>query len=335
MKFKHLRLVPDDTRIPFMHYRMWSFALSALLIVLSIAVWGVRGFNFGIDFTGGTVIEVQQKAGALDVGHIRELIDKLNVGEAQVQDFKGTNNVQIRLPQQSGGEEAQQTALKKVEDALGANFEFRNKEVVGPAVSSDLRDAAFIAVVMSMALILVYLWFRFEWQYAVGAILTTLHDVVLTIGYMVILQVPFDLPILAAILTLVGYSLNDTIVIYDRIREVMRKYKKLPLEQVIDLSINQTLGRTVVTSVTVLIAALALLIFGGEAMRGFNEIMVLGVVVGTYSSIVISAPLLIYLKLPAGEAREAALAKAAAAASDRAAAKVAAKSTTAAPKTKA
>jgi preprotein translocase SecF subunit len=317
MKFKHLRLVPDGTRIPFMHFRMWSFGLSVILIVLSLGGWGLKGFNFGIDFTGGTVIEVQQKTGTLDVANIRALIDGLHVGEAQVQDFKGTNNVQIRLPQQAGGEEAQQNVLLKVEQALGDNFEFRNKEVVGPAVSADLRNAAFIAVVMSMVLILVYLWFRFEWQYAVGAILTTLHDVILTIGYMVILQVPFDLPILAAILTLVGYSLNDTIVIYDRIREVMRKYKKMSLEDIIDLSINQTLGRTVVTSVTVLIAALALLIFGGEAMRGFNEIMVFGVLVGTYSSIVISAPLLIYLRLRTGD-RPAPAAKTPAAATPKA-----------------
>lgn len=317
MKFKHLRLVPDGTNIPFMHYRKWSFGLSVILIVLSLGGWALKGFNFGIDFTGGTVIEVQQKTGTLDVAHIREMIDSLKVGEAQVQDFKGTNNVQIRLPQQAGGEDAQQNVLQKVEQVLGDNFEFRNKEVVGPAVSADLRNAAFIAVVMSMVLILVYLWFRFEWQYAVGAILTTLHDVVLTIGYMVILQVPFDLPILAAILTLVGYSLNDTIVIYDRIREVMRKYKKMPLEEIIDLSINQTLGRTVVTSVTVLIAALALLIFGGEAMRGFNEIMVFGVLVGTYSSIVISAPLLIYLRLRTGD-RPAPAAKTPAAATPKA-----------------
>lgn len=305
MKFKHLRLVPDNTRIPFMHFRMWSFGLSVVLLVLSLGGWGIKGFNFGIDFTGGTVIEARQKTGALDIGHIRELIEGLNLGEAQVQDFKNTNDVQIRLPQQAGGEEAQQGALQKVEKALGDNFEFRNKEVVGPAVSADLRNAAFIAVILSMVLILVYLWFRFEWQYAVGAILTTLHDVVLTIGYMVVLQVPFDLPILAAILTLVGYSLNDTIVIYDRIREVMRKYKKMPLEEIIDLSINQTLGRTVVTSVTVLIAAVSLLVFGGEAMRGFNEIMVFGVLIGTYSSIVISAPLLIYLRLRANVDRPA------------------------------
>jgi preprotein translocase subunit SecF len=297
MKFKHLRLIPDNTRIPFMHFRVWMFGLSVILLSLSLLGWPIKGFNFGIDFTGGTVIEARQKTGALDIGNIRQLVEGLHLGEAQVQDFKGTNDVQIRLPQQAGGEDAQQGALQKVEQALGDNFDFRNKEVVGPAVSADLRNAAVIAVLISMALILVYLWFRFEWQYAVGAILTTLHDVILTIGYMVLLQVPFDLPILAAILTLVGYSLNDTIVIYDRIREVMRKYKKMPLEDVIDISINQTLSRTVATSVTVLIAAVALLVFGGQAMRGFNEIMVFGVLVGTYSSIVISAPLLIYLNL--------------------------------------
>jgi preprotein translocase SecF subunit len=302
---KHLRLIPDNTKIPFMPYRRVTFAISAFLIALTVVGFFAKGFNFGIDFTGGTVIEARQKAGTLDVSHVREMIDKLGLGEAHVQDFKGTNDVQIRLAQQPGGDEAQQAALKKVEAALGDAYDIRNKEVVGPAVSADLRNAAFIAILMSMGLILVYLWFRFEWQYAVGAILTTAHDVIITLGFMFWMQTSFDLPILAALLTLVGYSLNDTIVIYDRIREVMRKYKKMPLPDLIDLSINQTLARTVVTSVTVFIAAMALLIFGGEALRGFNEIMVLGVIVGTYSSIVISAPLLIYLNLRPGETKAA------------------------------
>jgi preprotein translocase SecF subunit len=206
----------------------------------------------------------------------------------------------IRLPQQEGGDAAQQVALAKVQDALGDTYERRRAEVVGASVSADLRRDAAYAVIASLSLVFLYLWFRFEWQFAIGAVLTTIHDVILTVGVIVAFQIQFDLQSLAAVLTIVGFSLNDTVVIYDRIRENLRKYKKMPLPDLIDASINQTLARTIATTLTTFLAVLALFLFGGEALRGFNFTMLVGIIIGTYSSIVVSAPLLIYLNLRTG-----------------------------------
>jgi preprotein translocase subunit SecF len=294
---KLLRLIPDNTAIPFMEARRITFPIALGLVVASILGWLIFGFNFGIDFTGGLLIEVRQTTGAADLSKIRGMIEDLKLGDAQVQGIGQPSDVLIRLGEQPGGEKAQQAAVDKVKGKLGAAFEFRRVEVVGPAVSKDLQFNAFLAVVSSLVLILAYLWFRFEWQFAVGAVATTVHDVLLTLGFMAFFHVSFDLPILAAILTIVGYSLNDTVVIYDRIREMMRKYKKMPMVQLIDMSVNETLSRTVVTAITVFIASAALLAFGGDALRGFSFILVIGVVIGTYSSIVVSAPLLIFLNL--------------------------------------
>jgi len=301
---KLLRLVPDNTAIPFMAWRRVTIPIALGLVLASIAGWAIFGFNFGIDFTGGLLIEVRQTTGAADLAKIRSTVESLHVGDAQVQGIGPASDAMIRLGEQPGGELAQQAAVEKVRVVLGPSFEFRRVEVVGPAVSQDLKFNAMLAVVGSLLLILAYLWFRFEWQFAVGAVTTTLHDVLLTLGFMTYFQIPFDLPILAAILTIVGYSLNDTVVIYDRIREMMRKYKKMALPQLIDLSINETLSRTVVTAITVFIASMALLLFGGDALHGFSFVLVMGVVIGTYSSIVISAPLLIFLRLRAGTARD-------------------------------
>jgi preprotein translocase SecF subunit len=299
---KLLRLIPDGTKIPFMSWRRVTFPLALILVVSSLAGWAVFGFNYGIDFVGGTVIEVRSKTGPADTHAIRQKIEALHIGEVQIQSFGGPEDALVRIGYQEGGEQAQQAAIGKVRDVLGDAYEFRRTEVVGPAVSADLRRDAAIAVVLSLLLILAYLWFRFEWQFAVGAILTTIHDVALTLGFMAWTHISFDLPILAAVLTIVGYSLNDTVVIYDRVREMLRKYKKMPVDELIDLSINQTLSRTIVTAITVFIAALSLLIFGGDALRGFNMIMVFGIVIGTYSSIIVSAPLLIFLHLRPGDA---------------------------------
>lgn len=294
---KLLRLVPDGTSIPFMAARRVTIPVALGLVLISVFGWVLFGFNFGIDFTGGLLIEVRQTQGEADLPKIRSTIESLHLGDAQIQGIGQASDVMIRLGEQPGGELAQQAAVEKVRIALGSSYEFRRTEVVGPAVSKDLKTGAVWAVLASLALILFYLWFRFEWQFAVGAIMTTIHDVLLSLGFMAWFQMPFDLPILAAILTIVGYSLNDTVVIYDRIREMMRKYKKMPVEKLIDLSINETLSRTVVTAITVFIASLSLLLFGGEALRGFSFILVIGVLVGTYSSIVVSAPVLIYLRL--------------------------------------
>ena len=297
-----LRLIPDNTAIPFMAARRVTIPIALALVIASILGYLVLGFNFGIDFTGGLLMEVHKTNGAADLGKMRSDIEGLKLGDAQIQGIGQPSDVLIRLGEQPGGEKAQQAAVEKVRAQIGTDYEFRRVEVVGPSVSSDLKFHAVIAVIVSLLLILGYLWFRFEWQFAVGAVATTIHDVILTLGFMAYFRISFDLPILAAILTIVGYSLNDTVVIYDRVREMMRKYKKMPMTELIDRSINETLSRTVVTAITVFIASASLLAFGGDALRGFSFILVIGVVIGTYSSIVVSAPLLIILKLRAGDA---------------------------------
>jgi preprotein translocase SecF subunit len=215
----------------------------------------------------------------------------------EVSDITSGTNILVRIQEQPGGEAAQQEALNKVRDALGDKVDFRRIEVVGPRVSGELAYNGTLAMLLSLLGILIYVWFRFEWQFAVGAIICTVHDVLMTLGFFTVLQLEFDLSSIAALLTIVGYSLNDTVVVYDRIRENLRKYKKMPLAELIDRSINETLARTTTTSLTTLLALLALLIFGGSVIRSFVAAMIFGIVIGTYSSIYIAAPLLIYFKL--------------------------------------
>lgn len=295
-----IKLIPEDTKIPFMGARLVTFPISMVLVALSLFLVAFVGLNYGIDFSGGTVIEVKSHTPAADLHQIRTKLSEVGLGDVQVQGFGQPDDVLIRFGQQAGGELEQQAAVAKVKATLGEEYDYRRVEVVGPRVSADLRRDGTIAVVVALALVLVYLWFRFEWQFAVGAVLTTIHDIVLTLGLLVITQISFDLTAIAAILTIVGYSLNDTVVVYDRIRENLRKYKKMDLAALIDLSINQTLTRTIRTSTTTFLAMLAMLVFGGEALRGFNFTMLAGIVIGTYSSIVVSAPLLIFLNLRPG-----------------------------------
>ena len=297
---KLISFIPEDTKIPFMGARLITFPISMVLVALSILSVMVIGLNYGIDFVGGTVIEARYKSGPADLAKIRTELSELQIGEVQVQNIGAPEDVLIRLGQLEGGDLAQQASVDKIKAALGDGYEYRKVETVGPRVSADLRRDGIIAVVVSLALVLVYLWFRFEWQFAVGAVLTTIHDVILTIGLLSVMRIGFDLSAIAAILTIVGYSLNDTVVIYDRIRENLRKYKKMPLPELIDVSINQTLTRTIRTSTTTILAVGALLAFGGEALRGFNFTMLAGIIIGTYSSIVVSAPLLIFLNLRTG-----------------------------------
>ena len=292
-----IKLIPEDTKIPFMGARRITFPISMVLLAVSLLLVMFNGLNYGIDFAGGTVVEVRSHVSPADLGKIRAELSELGLGEVQVQGFGQPDDVLIRLQQQPGGDLAQQAAVAKVKSTLGEDYDYRRVEVVGPRVSADLRRDGAIAVVVALALVLVYLWFRFEWQFAVGAVLTTVHDIVLTLGLLSATQISFDLTAIAAILTIVGYSLNDTVVIYDRIRENLRKYKKMPLPELIDGAINQTLTRTIRTSTTTILAVGALLAFGGEALRGFNFTMLSGIVIGTYSSIIISAPLLIFLRL--------------------------------------
>jgi preprotein translocase subunit SecF len=298
-----LRIVPDDTKFDFMRFRRISFPVSAILSVLAIVAYFTFGLNFGIDFIGGTLLEVQTKSGPADLAQIRTTLNALNLGDVQLQQFGGPSDVLIRIPQQAGGDEAQQAALTKVRDALGAGIEYRRVEVVGPRISNELLGMGTLGLMLAILGILVYLWFRFEWQFAVGAMLANVHDLVLTIGFMAITRIDFDLSSIAALLTILGYSLNDTVVIYDRIREMLRRYKRLSMHDLLNISVNATLSRSIITHVTVTLALLSLLIFGGPSIHSFAAAMTFGaVLVGSYTSIFIAAPILIYLGV--GEGRE-------------------------------
>ena len=295
--FKGFDFFPHDLRLPFMKYRDLAVGLSIVAMAISLGLFFVRGLNYGVDFKGGTMLEVQSKDGPADISGMREKLNKLGLGGVQMQQFGAPTDVLIRIEQQPGGEGEQQAALKKAIDTLGPGFTQRRVEVVGPAVSGELRRTGFIAVLASLLAIVAYVWFRFEWQFAVGAIVALIHDVLLTVGVFSLFQFEFDLSIIAALLTILGYSVNDTVVVSDRIRENLRKYKRMDLNQLLDLSINETLSRTILTACTAIVVLLALYIFGGEVIRNFNFAMLFGIVVGTYSSIFIAAPILGYLGL--------------------------------------
>jgi len=292
---KLLRIIPDDTKFGFMNFRNISFPVSALLSVVSVVAFLSIGLNFGIDFTGGTLIEMKASSGHADIAKVRTTTASLNLGDVEVQEFGNQGEVSLRFGLQPGGDKGQQAVVEHVRSVFGGDYEFRRVEVVGPRVSGELVQSGILGVVLSILAVLVYLWFRFEWQFAVGAVIATLHDLVLTIGFFAITQIEFNMTSIAAILTIVGYSLNDTVVVFDRIRELLRKYKRMPIAELLDLSINTTLSRTVMTSMTTSLALLALVLFGGSVIKSFSYAMIFGVVIGTYSSIFIAAPVLIYL----------------------------------------
>jgi SecD/SecF fusion protein len=287
----------DTQNIRFMAIRRYTFAVAGALSLASLIAFTTVGLNLGIDFQGGSIIEVKARSGAADIGDIRDRLSELNLGEVQAQGFGDPSSVLIRIQAQEGGENAEQSAITMVRGELEDAYEFRRVEVVGPAVSGELTQTATIGVAVSLLFILIYIWFRFEWQFALGSIIATLHDVILTLGLFVLLGIEFNLTSIAAILTIIGYSLNDTVVVYDRMRENLRRYKKMPLDVLIDTSINQTLSRTVLTGSTTLLALIALYLFGGEVIASFTLAMLFGVLVGTFSSIYIAAPILIAFKL--------------------------------------
>jgi preprotein translocase subunit SecF len=296
-----LRIVPDDTKFDFMRFRRISFPVSAMLSIAAILLYFFHGLNFGIDFIGGTLIEVQTKAGPADLAKMRATISSLQLGEFQLQQFGAPDDVLIRISEQPGGDEAQQAAVQKVRNALGNDVDYRRVEVVGPSVSTELLAYGTIGLVLAIVAILIYLWFRFEWQFALGAMIANVHDIVLTVGFMSLTRVDFDLTSIAALLTILGYSLNDTVVIYDRIREMLRRYKRMPMPELLNASVNATLSRSIVTHVTVAMSLLALLLFGGQAIHSFTATMMFGVVlVGTYTSVFIASPILIYLGVGRG-----------------------------------
>src|SRR5215203_6062972 len=269
-----------------MRFRRVSFPFSAAMSLLTIALFLTVGLNFGIDFKGGTLIELQARSGKADVHAVRTTANAFHFGEAEVQEFGNQGGLSLRFPLQSGGEAAQSAVVQKARDAFEREYEFRRVETVGPRVSGELVQSGTIGVILSVLAVLLYLWFRFERELAMGAIVGTLHDIVLTIGFFVVTQIEFNMTSIAAILT---------IVVFDRTRELLRRYKAMPAEELLDLSINSTMSRTVMTATTAFLSLLALVLFGGSAIEGFALVMLFGVVVCTYSAIFISSPVLIYI----------------------------------------
>jgi preprotein translocase subunit SecF len=304
MRMRLLRIVPDNTKFKFVWFRRFSYPLSAAYSILVLALFLTVGLNFGIDFKGGTLIEMQTKGAAIDIAQIRQTANGLGFGEAEVQEFGSGGEVSMRFGMQPGGEAAQQAVVVKAREAFASTYDFRRVETVGPRVSGELVQAGTLGIVLAIVGVLIYLWFRFEMPLAIGAILGTLHDIVLTIGFFLITQLEFNLTSIAAILTIVGYSLNETVVVFDRTRELLRRYKTMPVAELLDLSVNSTLSRTAMTATTTFLSLLALVIFGGSAIEGFALVMLFGVVVCTYSAMFVSTPVLLYMDVRSAGARE-------------------------------
>lgn len=297
---KHLRLVPSETTLDFISKRLLAFALSGFIVLGSIGLFFGNGLNLGIDFLGGILVEAQTD-GPADVSEMRSTLGGLGLGDVSLQEFGQDDVVLIRVQRQEGGDTAQQEAVTAIKAALGDTVvEYRRTETVGPTVGEELKWAALEAVGAAIFAMLMYIWFRFEWQYGAAAIVALVHDVLATIGLFSLAQLEFNLATVAAILTIAGYSINDTVVVFDRVRENRRKYKKMSLPDLFNLSINGTLSRTVMTSVTTLLALGALYVFGGEVIRGFSIALIWGILIGTYSSVFIAVPLLVYLNIDGG-----------------------------------
>jgi len=292
--FTGFHFIPPDTKIDFVGMRTITWIVSALLTVVPLILVWTHGLNMGIDFEGGTLIEIQTKESPANLAEIRGKISGLDIGEVQIQEFGAPNSVLIRIASQPTDQE-QQASIAKVKEALGDGVEYRRVEIVGPTISGELIASGTIAVVVALLGILIYVWFRFEWQFAVAAIASLIHDVTGTIGLYALLQLEFNVSSIAAILTIIGYSLNDKVVIFDRVRENLRKYKRMPLVELLDLSINETLSRTVLTHVTTFLAMMPFVFFGGEAIFGFSVAMCWGIVIGAYSSIFVASPLQLIL----------------------------------------
>jgi preprotein translocase subunit SecF len=288
-----LRLVPDDTSIQFMRGRFAGLITSAILSIASVLLFFYPGLNYGVDFSGGAVVELRL-AEAADHAALRTAFDQLHFGGVSIQQFGSARDVLVRLDRQATAESAQQ-AIKSMLAAKFPGAEIRRLEVVGARVSQELFRSGLLATSLALVAVLFYVWFRFDWQFGVGVVATLLLDATKTVGFLALTRIEFDLNSVAAILLLVGYSVTDKVVVYDRIRENLRKYKSMPLRELIDLSINQTLGRTVATSLTVLLSILPLAIIGGEAIRGFAVTIIFGIIVGTSSSIFIASPILLFL----------------------------------------
>lgn len=292
-----IRLFPDDSKFRFVRWRIVSFPFSAFVAVATLALFLTVGLNFGIDFTGGSLMELQSKSGVADLAKVRATAHSLNAGEAEVQEFGQGGQVSVRFRAQPGGQAAQNKLVEDASKAFSADYDIRRVDSVGPRVSGELVQAGTLGVVLSIVSVLGYLWFRFELNLAIGAVIGTLHDIVLTVGFFLITREEFNMTSIAAILTIVGYSLNETVVVFDRTRELMRRYKTIPVVELLNLSINSTMSRTVMTSMSTILSLVALVMFGGEAIKGFAVVMLAGVVICTYSAIFVSTPSLIYIGL--------------------------------------
>ena len=302
-----LRFIPETTNVNFVKYRFAAFAVDGLLLVIAVVSIMWYGFNLGIDFTGGVLMEVKSRQ-TIDISQMRADVDSLGFRESHLQYFGGgecerpvNSCVMIRIQPKSlaqGGdqEKADQAVVQAVRGKLGPSYEYRRTEVVGPKVSGELLDDGIMATILAVAMISIYVAFRFEWQYGVGALIATGHDVFVTAGFYSIMGLDFNINTVAALLLLAGYSINDTVVVFDRIRENLRKYKRMPMGELIDLSINETFSRTMITGPTALMALAGLAIFGGEALWSFSMVLMFGLVFGTYSSIYVGAPLLMFWK---------------------------------------
>lgn len=294
---KLLKLVPENTNLDFMRWRNVALVLSLIATVTSIGYTVYRGLNLGVDFVGGQLIRVSF-AQQVDVEQLRSKVDSMQLGEASITQFGGPTTFQIRLPKPPGGDAAANSVATKVKQEVEKDYpgaKIESVDTVSGKVSEELADNSAIAIALAMLGIAVYIWFRFEWQFGVGALLTLAHDIAMTLGFFAFTRLQVDLNVVAAFLTIVGYSLNDTVVIYDRIREDLRKYRRMAILPLINLSLNETLARTVVTSLTVLIALGVLMLIGPEVIFGLAIAIFLGVLIGTYSSIYISAPVLVWL----------------------------------------
>ena len=298
---RSIRFFKETPKMPFMAWRRVAVLGSAAAMVLSIVLALTLGLNLGIDFRGGTLMEVRTP-GAVDLGALRAEVGGLGLGEIALQEFGSANDVLIRIQRQSdvdGNAEALavETVKAKLLDIYGPGVDFRRTEFVGPKVSAELFTGGVLAVGLSLVAILVYVWFRFEWQFGACAVVALLHDVVLTVGLFAVTQLEFNLTTIAALLTIVGYSLNDTVVVFDRVRDNLRRYKRMPMPALLDLSLNETLARTIVTGLTTLLALVALFVIAGETIRGFTVALIWGVIVGTYSSLLVATPALLFLNL--------------------------------------
>jgi preprotein translocase subunit SecF len=277
-------------------YKLFNL-ISLSLVVISILLLFFKGLNFGVDFKGGTLIELRANDKSINVTSLRESFNKMSLGDFNVKKFGNENDFLIKIEKKDTSANAIEIIKKELTSAIGGNFNFRRVENVGPKVSAELLKSGVIAIALSLAAMLFYIWIRFEWQFSLGAILALFHDVIITLGLFSLFSLEINLSIVAAVLTIVGYSMNDTVVIYDRVRENLRKFSDIKIYELTNISINETLSRTIITSATTLLALFSIYLFGGEILKGFSLAMIMGVIFGTYSSIYIANPILVKLRV--------------------------------------